>query len=131
MSCLAVADNLHWFCAGLVLQAQRAHTADAVMQRTEANALALSDRIEAKHAAAAAEAARVAAEERRLKFEQMQLAAGEAVVEAKRFRYALDMACCRYACMSDTVQLHQRPSAAGTCMQAAHGIGDHAHPLTR
>jgi hypothetical protein len=58
-----------------------------VLQRTEANALALSDRIEAKHAAAAAEAARVAAEERRLKFEQMQLAAGEAVVEAKRFRW--------------------------------------------
>jgi lipocalin len=64
------------------------------MQRTEASALALSDRIEAKHAAAAAEAARVAAEERRLKFEQMQLAAGEAVVEAKRFRCALDVSFC-------------------------------------
>ncbi|KAF6252522.1 hypothetical protein COO60DRAFT_519395 [Scenedesmus sp. NREL 46B-D3] len=60
------------------------------MRRTEANALALSDRIEAKHAAAAAEAARVGAEERRLKFKQMQLAAGEAVVEEKRFRELRD-----------------------------------------
>ncbi|WIA13671.1 hypothetical protein OEZ85_007232 [Tetradesmus obliquus] len=71
-------------------QAQRARTADAVLQRTEANALALSDCIEAKHAAAAAEAARVAAQERRLKFEQLQLAAGESVVEAKRFRELRD-----------------------------------------
>lgn len=75
-----------YVCPCHVLQAQRARTADAVLQRTEANALALSDCIEAKHAAAAAEAARVAAEERRLKFEQLQLAAGESVVEAKRFR---------------------------------------------
>lgn len=72
--------------AAACLQAQRAQTAAAVLQRTEANALGLSERIDAKHAAVAAEAARIAAEDRRVKFEQMQLAAGTAVVEANRFR---------------------------------------------
>eukprot|EP00878_Enallax_costatus_P034025 GHUV01037628.1.p1 GENE.GHUV01037628.1~~GHUV01037628.1.p1 ORF type:complete len:413 (+),score=188.89 GHUV01037628.1:792-2030(+) len=67
-------------------QVQGAQTASAVMQRTEDQTLALADRLDAKHAAAAAEAARIAAEEKRIKFEQMQNAAGAAVVEANKFR---------------------------------------------
>ncbi|KAF8060087.1 CFAP99 [Scenedesmus sp. PABB004] len=67
-------------------QAQRAQSAAAVLQRTECGVLALAERLDAKHEAAAAEVARVAAEEKRLRFEQMQLAAGSAAVEEHRFR---------------------------------------------
>jgi hypothetical protein len=65
---------------------KRAQTAAAVLQRHEAGALKLSDRLDAKHEAAAAEAARLAAEQKRIRFEQMQNAAGAAAVEAARFR---------------------------------------------
>lgn len=67
-------------------QVQRAQTAAAVLQRTEDQTLELADRLNARHAATAAEAARIAAEEKRIKFEQMQNAAGAAVVEANKFR---------------------------------------------
>eukprot|EP00879_Flechtneria_rotunda_P023399 GHRR01024751.1.p1 GENE.GHRR01024751.1~~GHRR01024751.1.p1 ORF type:complete len:417 (+),score=203.10 GHRR01024751.1:292-1542(+) len=71
-------------------QAQRVQTAVAILQQTEADALVVANRIDAKHAAAAAEAARIAAKEKRIKFEQMQTAAGAAVVEANRFRALRD-----------------------------------------
>lgn len=57
-----------------------------MLQRHEVGALALADRLAAKHEAAAAEAARLAAERKRIAFEQMQNAAGAAAVEAARFR---------------------------------------------
>jgi hypothetical protein len=60
--------------------------AAAVLQRHEAGALALTDRLDAKHQASAAEAARLAAEHKRIRFEQMQNAAGASAVEAARFR---------------------------------------------
>lgn len=65
---------------------QRAQTAAAVMQRHEAGALALADRLDAKYQAAAAEEARLAAEQKRIRFEQMQNAAGASAVEAARFK---------------------------------------------
>eukprot|EP00775_Hariotina_reticulata_P001557 gene1557-1897_t len=71
-------------------QTQRAQTAAAVLQHTESRALLLADRIDAKHASKAAEAGRLEAEERRIRFEQMQNAAGAAVVEANRFRELRD-----------------------------------------
>jgi hypothetical protein len=71
------------------MQTQRAQTAAAVLQHTETQALLLVDSIDAKHATKAAEAARLDAEERRIRFEQMQNAAGAAVVEANRFRCVL------------------------------------------
>lgn len=60
--------------------------AAAVLQRHEEGSLALADRLDAKHQAAAAEAARLAAEQKRIRFEQMQNAAGASAVEAARFR---------------------------------------------
>lgn len=82
---------------------QRAQTAAAVMQRHEVGVLALSDRLDAKHAAAAAEAARLAAEQKRIRFEQMQNAAGASAVEAARFRWVLGCVIgggcdCRHSC---------------------------------
>lgn len=49
--------------------------------------LTLDAKLQDKRAAAAAEAGRVAAEQQRIRFEQMQSSAGAAVVEAARFRW--------------------------------------------
>lgn len=72
------------------------------MQRTEDQTLALADRLHLKHASAAAEAARIAAEEKKIKFEQMQNAAGAAVIEANKFRYrcsaVVPMECMQFMC---------------------------------
>ncbi|KAG1668464.1 hypothetical protein FOA52_005237 [Chlamydomonas sp. UWO 241] len=57
-----------------------------VAARHEDDVLNLHARLEAKRAGAAAETARIAAEEKKIKFEQMQQAAGAAAVEENKFR---------------------------------------------
>ncbi len=68
------------------MQMKRAQSAECTKRQQDAAALELHARLEAKHSAAAAERARIAAEEKRVKFEQMQSAAGAAVVEENKFR---------------------------------------------
>lgn len=68
------------------MQVQRAKSAEQAQRKTASDALVLSERLDAKHAAAAAEKARIAAEEKRIRFEQMQTAAGAAAVEETKFR---------------------------------------------
>ncbi|KAI8467452.1 MAG: hypothetical protein J3K34DRAFT_481220 [Monoraphidium minutum] len=84
--------------AGKVAQLQRAFArkasaasaaagaAAAAAVRADDRALCLAARLEAKRGAAAAERARVAAEEKRVRHQQMQSAAGAAAVEAARLR---------------------------------------------
>ncbi len=62
------------------LDASRAAT------KHESSVLVLHGRLEEKRAASAAEKARVAGETKRIRFEQMQQAAGAAAVEANKFR---------------------------------------------
>ncbi len=57
-----------------------------VALKHEDDVLVLHGKLEAKRAAAAAERARIASEEKKIKFEQMQQAAGAAAVEENKFR---------------------------------------------
>lgn len=52
----------------------------------EDDVLQLNERLEVKRAAAAAEKARIASEEKKIRFELMQQAAGAAAVEENKFR---------------------------------------------
>lgn len=63
----------------------KATEAEAAAQH-EDDVLELHARLESKRAAAAAEKARIASEEKKIKFEQMQQAAGAAAVEENKFR---------------------------------------------
>lgn len=53
----------------------------------ERDVLVLHDKLEAKHEALAAEKARLLAEHKRTRFEQMQQAAGASAVEENKFRW--------------------------------------------
>lgn len=54
----------------------------------ERDVLVLHDKLEAKHEALAAEKARLLAEHKRTRFEQMQQAAGASAVEENKFRWS-------------------------------------------
>jgi len=64
---------------------QKAEKAAAAQAVHEEATLEVDEKLRAKRDAIAKEKARLAAEEKRVKFEQMQLAAGAAVVEEKKF----------------------------------------------
>lgn len=74
-------------------QVRRTASKDATVRKEqevqlvhEQDVLELHEKLQAKRSAAAAERARVAAEEKKIRFEQMQAAAGAAVVEENKFK---------------------------------------------
>jgi hypothetical protein len=66
--------------------AAKAAAASASRRRDDDRAVELNGRLDSKRAAAAAEQARISAEEKRIRHEQLQTAAGAAAVEVTRFR---------------------------------------------
>lgn len=79
--------------AAVQAQSRRAKTKEesaaaeaATATKHETGVLVLHESLEAKRAAAAAEKARIAAEVKKIRFEQMQAAAGAAAVEEAKFR---------------------------------------------
>ncbi|KAJ9512903.1 hypothetical protein QJQ45_029115 [Haematococcus lacustris] len=66
--------------------AEAAATQASLLTKHESGVLELNAKLEAKRAATAAEAARIAAETKRIRFEQMQQAAGALALEENKFR---------------------------------------------